>query len=173
MKARKTTTLSIALSGLGEDDLPPVDRETHGPGVCGYCGERNAVLKTEPRSQRSYCRKCAPGRETDADWPSAPCCSAIAAALRLIDAGSQITAKRMEARLLMLPFCGIYETVHQAAARILADEMLRLRLCMQVIANMPEYDQDDAHRLRDKAQRCLAGQNAPHQATASDGRPQA
>ena len=65
--------LSIALFGLGLSDehLPPVSRETHGPGICGYCGERSAVLKTEPRSQRSYCRKCAPGRETDADWPNA------------------------------------------------------------------------------------------------------
>lgn len=52
------------------DDSIPVSRETHGPGICGYCGERNEVLKTEPRSQKSYCRKCAPGRETDADWPN-------------------------------------------------------------------------------------------------------
>ena len=48
----------------------PVSRDTHGPGICGYCGEHNDVLKTEPRSQKSYCRKCAPGRETDADWPN-------------------------------------------------------------------------------------------------------
>lgn len=64
--------LSIALFGLGLSDehLPPVSRETHGPGICGYCGERNAILKTEPRSQRSYCRKCAPGRRR---WPTVIC----------------------------------------------------------------------------------------------------
>jgi hypothetical protein len=74
MTTHKTTTpvafLSIGLFGLEDDHLPPVSRETHGPGICGYCGGRKAVLKTEPRSQKIYCRKCAPGRETDADWPN-------------------------------------------------------------------------------------------------------
>jgi hypothetical protein len=74
MKTHKTpppmTFLSIALFGPDDAHLPPVSRETHGPGICGYCGERTAVLKTEPRSQKSYCRKCAPGREKDADWPN-------------------------------------------------------------------------------------------------------
>lgn len=60
----------LALTVMGANE-PPVSLETHGPGICGYCGKRNAVLKTEPRSQKSYCRKCAPGRETDADWPNA------------------------------------------------------------------------------------------------------
>lgn len=65
------TFLSIALFGLGDEQLPPVICETHGPGICQYCGEHRNVLKTEPRSQKSYCRKCAPGRETDEDWPNA------------------------------------------------------------------------------------------------------
>lgn len=58
----------LPLSVLGSNE-PPVPTETHGPGVCQYCGEHVPVLKTEPRSQKSYCRECAPWRETDADWP--------------------------------------------------------------------------------------------------------
>jgi hypothetical protein len=59
----------LPLSVLGSNE-PPLPMETHGPGVCQYCGEHRDALKTESRSQKSYCRLCAPGRETDADWPN-------------------------------------------------------------------------------------------------------
>jgi hypothetical protein len=71
-KKLKPVFCEIALFSLniGEDHLPPVSREVHGPGICQYCGEQRDVLKIEPISQKSYCRKCAPGRETDEDWPN-------------------------------------------------------------------------------------------------------
>lgn len=36
------------------------------------------------------------------------------------------------------------------------NEVARLREALEDIANMPEYDQDDAHRLRHKAKMALA-----------------
>lgn len=55
------------------DDLPPVNREIIGAGICDLCGEQSTALKSFDRAPAAgvcYCRKCAPGRETDADWPN-------------------------------------------------------------------------------------------------------
>ncbi len=64
-----TPFLCLAIISGDHAKMPPVPKETHGPGLCGYCGQHARHLKEEPRSLRSYCRKCAPVRETDADWP--------------------------------------------------------------------------------------------------------
>ena len=65
----------LGLSALAMlPEPPPVNRETSGPGICDLCGEEAPHLKVfnmQPASGICYCRKCAPGRETDDDWPNA------------------------------------------------------------------------------------------------------
>ena len=67
---------SIALLGLSAlvamPEPPPVSREIFGPGICDLCGEHSPALKEfamQPATGIYYCRKCAPLRETDEDWP--------------------------------------------------------------------------------------------------------
>lgn len=48
--------------GAEPDDLPG------SPCRCGVCGERSDWLKASTRGD--YCRRCAPLRETDDDWPA-------------------------------------------------------------------------------------------------------
>lgn len=62
----------VSLSAMFMDHMPDVPKETHGPGICSCCKMRREVLKkaTRPSGKtETYCRKCAPTRETDADWP--------------------------------------------------------------------------------------------------------
>ncbi len=58
----------LALILGAEPELPPVPQETHGPGKCAFCGKRSDWLKASTRGD--YCRRCAPLRETDDDWPA-------------------------------------------------------------------------------------------------------
>lgn len=66
-------TLSSIIGYIDPKELRPVNTTTTGPGICDICNEfatQRKLFDQPPQEGMHYCKKCAPGRETDADWPT-------------------------------------------------------------------------------------------------------